>query len=41
MNLKLMRAAVLYARIKQKKKAGKNLIKMKRLLALSKIKKAA
>ncbi len=41
MNTKIMKAKVLYARIKLKKKTGKSLGKMKRLLALSKKPKAA
>lgn len=36
MNTKLMKTAVLYARIKKKKKNGLSLTRMKRLLALSK-----
>ncbi len=41
MNLKIMKATVLYARIRRKKKAGKSLYKMRRLLALSRVKRAA
>ena len=41
MNLKLMKAKVLYAKMKARRRTGKSLVKMRRLLALSKIKKAA
>ena len=41
MNTKIMKAMILYARIKRKRKTGKNLGKMRRLLALSKKSKAA